>query len=148
MPIILLIIICIIGFIIWFSINYIKYSMKELENDEDLTRNDDYNPKFHRTSEEKNLSYQFSDKYGDKIDKFEERWYEQLELANDTNDKTKKLKYYNKALSIYDNAKEFAYSNGEGGEIYFDDMYEHCHNSKNPCFSLRDGLVENIEELV
>lgn len=97
-----------------------------------------YNPKYHRTEREKKLKSQFFQKYLDTIEIFESKIY-----ITDS----KNLKSLQANLKAFFEFKEFCYSDGEGGRIYFQDMREYCHNSKNPCFSFSDRIHEAIEDL-
>lgn len=53
---------------------------------------------------------------------------------------------YKNALSAFDELKNFCYQT-DGGKIYFQDMWEHCHNSKEECFSFESKLKERLEYL-
>lgn len=97
-----------------------------------------YNPKYHRTEHERELRSLFSRKYRDTIDIFESKIY----IAD-----LKNLKSLQANLKAFYEFKEFCYSDGEGGRIYFQDMWEYCHNSKNPCFSFSDRIHKAIEDL-
>ena len=54
----------------------------------------------------------------------------------------------NEQIKAFDKYKKIFYDQGTGGKLYFQDMWEHCHNSKNECFSWRDNLVKayNIQK--
>lgn len=92
------------------------------------------NPKFHRTKLEKELIYEFNRNNRTFIDDFEQHLY------SDKNDNSDDLK---RRIEYFDKIKEMCYSNGEGGKLYFQDTWEHCHNSKNECFSWRDNLLKS-----
>lgn len=86
----------------------------------------DYNnPKFHRTENEKELKSDFFRNNRDFIEDFEQHLY------SDKNDNSDDLKT---RIEYFDEFKEMCYSSGEGGKLYFQDMWEHCHNSKNDAF--------------
>ncbi|WP_394011272.1 hypothetical protein [Anaerococcus cruorum] len=95
----------------------------------------DYNnPKFHRTKREEELMSDFYRNNRNFIDDFE------LKLYSDKNDNSDDLKI---RIEYLDEFKEICYSHSEGGKLYFQDMWEHCHNSKNECFSWRDNLLKD-----
>lgn len=50
-------------------------------------------------------------------------------------------------IAHYEQFKDFCYSKGIGGKLYFQDMWEHCHNSKNPDFDYIDTFKEKLEKL-
>lgn len=52
------------------------------------------------------------------------------------------------AITTYQDAKRFCYEKGERGQLYFDDMWEHCHNSRNFCFSYIQKTVDTMNKLV
>lgn len=97
------------------------------------------NPKFHRTASENYETLKFSMEFEKDIESFNSRIYGDFDFDN-----INKLK---KRIKAIDEFKKFAYSKGDGGKIYFQDMFEHCHNSKNDCFSLRDKYSQQIEHL-
>ena len=115
------------------------------------------NPKFHRTEKEDELSFNFSQKHTNKLAKLEDELYD---AADSIGKITKKwIKSSTKidiqqainrcdiASSKYENLKQFCYKKSKGGMIYFQDMWEYCHNSKNPCFSYIDSTIELKNQL-
>lgn len=123
-----------------------------LEHADEYERNST-NPKFHRTEKEEELSFNFNQKYGDKIQPFEEAIYnaaaaigpcgKRWEKTATVEEIDEKIRSCNDAIQKYDALKAICYKAGRGGTIYFDDTWEHCHNSKNPDFS----YISSIEEL-
>lgn len=102
-------------------------------------RKNSNNPKFHRSDHEKKLRNEFSQKYYSIIQDYENKIY--------ISDKTD----YNKLKSnlvAYDEFEKFCYSNGDGGKIYFQDMWEFCHNSKNDCFSYKEIILKYIQNFL
>ena len=89
------------------------------------------NPKFHRSKKEKKLKSQFLHENIHLINEFE-RMMPPL--------KNQSLSDIKAQIETFDKYKNIFYSKGEGGKLYFQDMWEHCHNSKNECFSWRDNL--------
>lgn len=96
-----------------------------------------HNPKFHRTFEEQNISFEFSQKYKKKIQYMEKRIYLSKDNTIIFNSKNKlyillAILICNKSIYYYNRLKRFCYNNN--GQIYFQDRWEYCHNSKNECF--------------
>ncbi|MDU5418113.1 TerB N-terminal domain-containing protein [Peptoniphilus harei] len=108
-----------------------KLQEKEIDNS--------YNPKFHRTEEEKELDFNFYFKNKDEIEKFEKLIYSFLDsdFIEDTV----------KSIQAFDNLGKFCSSKGKGGKIYFEDTWLNCHNSHNACFSYRDSIIDNLYNL-
>lgn len=99
------------------------------------------NPKFHRTELEKELSFQFYSKNMHTVEEYEERMYSNsLRIKNATIDE--QLKMDSSAIKAYNELKKYCYKT-KGGTIYFQDMWEHCHNSNNPDFDYMDRVKDN-----
>lgn len=109
------------------------------------------NPKFHRTDNEEKRSAQFLSKHGHTlqiyVDSFEET-YRLASKAESLGYYDKALEKYNEAIAKFNEAQAFAYRFGEGGQIYFDDMWNHMHNSRNPDFSWKTWPEGRIREIV
>ena len=103
------------------------------------------NPKFCRTEHEDELSFNFEMKHGNElielIDQFEDCYHD----AFKTDDLSQRIDLLNRALIAFKKAKRFAYSKGKGGTIFFQDMYECMHNSRNSCFSYADLIQESLD---
>lgn len=103
------------------------------------------NPKFHRTEQEDELSFQFL--YNSKNYELAQKEiiaFEHLtQKANELTDIKEIIKCYQDALIHYENAKSICYRT-KGGTIWFQDMYEHLHNSENDCFSYGDNIKGRI----
>ena len=106
------------------------------------------NPKFHRTDKEENLSFNFMMKYGHEVDILTDRCESLYRDSFITNDLSDKINILNEAAKAFEIAKKFCYSKGKGGTIYFQDMWEHLHNSTNPCFSYLDNIQIALEEAI
>lgn len=96
------------------------------------------NPKFHRTPTEKDLKSKFLHNNIALIEEFESIM---------TPIKNKSASQIKKEIELFDHYKNKFYNKGEGGKLYFQDMWEHCHNSKNECFSWRERLEEEYNRL-
>lgn len=112
-------------------------SFSEISADKVIAeRKNSKNPKFHRSDHDKKLRNEFSKKNYSIIQDYENRIY-----ISDKAD-------YNKLksnLAAYDEFEKFCYANGEGGKIYFQDMWEFCHNSKNDCFSFKETILKYMQ---
>ena len=104
------------------------------------------NPVFHRTFHEHDLSFHFEEKYGDRATELSDAFESAFQDAQKSKNYNKKIKKYEEALKLYYKAKKFCYSKGKGGSIYFQDMWECMHNSKNPCFSYESVIIAALEE--
>lgn len=106
------------------------------------------NPKFHRTKSEENASFNFFFKYKKRIDLLQNELINSINLIAKTKDVDIKIQRCKDAIIVYDKYKNFCYSKGTGGKIYFDDMWEHCHNSKNPDFSYIQNVKDEYDYLI
>lgn len=105
------------------------------------------NPKFNRTFEEDELSYEFSQEYSQDIDKLEKIIYEGMNFnESDLNEIKQSIYKCNKSIQAYYELKKFCYKH-KGGKIYFQDMWEFCHNSKNDCFEYVEQLYDTKKYL-
>lgn len=110
------------------------------------------NPKFHRTEIEKDLSFEFYEQYFDEASKAEATIYDRVQAASgayirwsktaSVEEIKQKIALLDEAITAYDDFKKFCYSKGDGGKIFFDDRWEYCHNSKNPCFSYIQSVLD------
>lgn len=104
------------------------------------------NPKFHRTERENELSFQFSERYYNEISLFEGQLEDSYDDALKTGDYQDSIAKLENTLTTYNKFKRFCYSKGKGGTIYFQDMWEYLHNSKNPCFSYESQVKESLND--
>lgn len=95
------------------------------------------NPKFSRTDDEEEESSHFHQNYYTAIEELEERI---LPLTDEL------IENRLSSIKAFNELKEFCYSKGKGGKIYFDDMWLHCHNSKNQCFSFKDSIKDSLKK--
>ena len=104
------------------------------------------NPKWHRTEIEKNVFHSFHLKYNDVVKSYETRLHDNRNKAWDSNILVdEQIQACKLAIAVLKDFKQFCYANG--GKIYFQDMWEHCHNSKEECFSFESKLKERLEYL-
>lgn len=104
------------------------------------------NPKFHRSFKEDELSYSFANKYYNEIAKRIEKFETPYHNSFSEQDLSKKIMLLEQSITEFDKCKNFCYSKGKGGTIYFQDMYEYLHNTHNECFSYRDMILGSLEE--
>jgi len=107
---------------------------------------DSPNLKFHRTGAEEESSFQFMQNHGAKSTKMCNVFEELNRSANETDDIKEKIHLLQQAIAAFEKAKEWHYQS-EGGKIYFQDFYEHMHNSQSSCFSWADNVKKYLSEL-
>lgn len=112
---------------------------------------DSPNPKFHRSHEEKKSKLDFFSKYYNQnsdLDRLELKLIELYKNGNLEKNRNMKIDLYNRALGCYEEIKTFCFSYGDGGRIYFEDMWEHCHNSSDPDFSYGQTIIDKRDALI
>lgn len=94
-----------------------------------------------RTFEEDNLSFEFEEKHESTIKKYENLIYKSINLKkSNLNEIKESIKILNDSIQAYYDLKKYCYKY-KGGIIYFQDVWEHCHNTHNSDFA----YVENLE---
>lgn len=106
------------------------------------------NLKFHRSSKDEELSFNFANKYYEKISQFEEELYSEQEKIHSIFNIDEKIKQCQKVINIFYKFKNFCYKKSKGGMIYFQDMWEYCHNSNSECFSYIKDTEEYLDFLL
>lgn len=96
------------------------------------------NPIFNRSWEEQDKKFQFHQKYYGTIQSLENNIYS----SNDQLIESRII-----SIRAFNSLQRFCYSKGKAGKLYFDDMWLHCHNSKNSCFSFKDSIKNQLENL-
>lgn len=109
--------------------------------------NQSKNIKFHRTDKEEELSFRFEMNHSDEIDKHIDSFENCYSLACATKDLNKKIELLEKTIIKFEKARTWFYRT-KGGTIYFQDMYEHLHNSKNNDFSYIDQVERDLNECI
>lgn len=109
------------------------------------------NPKFHRTFEEKEQAFEFSQKYNKKIKTMEDKIYlsENNTIKYNENNRMSIILAIikcNKSIFYYNKLKKFCYKNK--GKIYFQDMWEYCHNSSCECFEYITSTKDFKQQLI
>ncbi|MCI9354088.1 MAG: hypothetical protein HFE58_04685 [Firmicutes bacterium] len=105
------------------------------------------NPKFHRTEEEKKLSFKFFQEKFDYLRQQEHNLIDLNQKANETiTDIDVTISDCKKAIKTFYDLKNECYQTKEG-MLYFKDMWEHCHNSQNPCFCFIEKTEKRLQDL-
>lgn len=93
------------------------------------------------------LSDDFYLNYYDEIEKYENKFNKSNFKIYEINDIDLRIKQYEKTIKLLNDFKNYCLSKGKGGQKYFEDMWEHCHNSKNPNFKFIDKLYSELNDL-
>lgn len=102
------------------------------------------NIKFDRTERDENLCVQFMTNHGNEIQKHTDSFENMCRLAYSEKDLNKKIELLQKTITIYEKEKNWFYKT-KGGRIYFQDFYEHFHNSQNSDFSYIDSVEDELD---
>ncbi|HHY74085.1 MAG TPA: hypothetical protein GX497_12865 [Bacillus bacterium] len=105
------------------------------------------NPKFHRSSKEENLAFNFSSRYSGIIGTLEANVYHESNKVFGIWTIDDRIEQCKKAIAAYEKLQKFCLSKGKGGQIHFEDMWEHCHNSNNPNFRYIEQVEEELDYL-
>lgn len=105
------------------------------------------NPKFHRTPREEELSFQFFYNHGSEIQKWESSFEDPYRKSFDAVTIEEKLVLLEEAAENFEKAKKRFFAKGKGATIYFEDTWLYMHNSKNECFSYGDMIQNSINKL-
>lgn len=106
------------------------------------------NPKFHRTPDEHEQSFRFTETHGRKSEVLTSQFETLRGAAFNSDDLDEKIMLLTDALQKYEIAKAWHYKISKGGMIYFQDMWEYMHNSQNECFSWADMTAADLQELI
>lgn len=106
------------------------------------------NPKFHRTSHEEELSFNFAMKYENQVNIYTDKFESLYKSAHYTNNLNQRISMLKQAEKIFKKAKRFCYSKGKGGKIYFQDMWEYLHNSRKDCYSYLDMIQDSLNQAI
>lgn len=105
---------------------------------------DNPNPKFHRTEREYRLFSEFRMKNFPEIQKRQNRITNSYSAAERERDLTRKIALLEKARKTFETEKAWFYES-PGGKLYFEDMWEHLHNARNPDWSYGERIKEELE---
>lgn len=95
-------------------------------------------PALNRSWEEQDKKFQFHQKYYGTIQSLENNIYSSDDQL---------IESRIESIRAFNSLQRFCYSKGKAGKLYFDDMWLHCHNSKNSCFSFKDSIKNYLENL-
>lgn len=102
---------------------------------------------FHRTEYEENLAIQFMINHGSEIQKHTQSFENLNRLAYAECDLNKKIELLQEVIVLYEKEKKWFYRT-KGGSIYFQDYYEHQHNSRNNDFSYIDSVKSHLKDCI
>ena len=105
------------------------------------------NIKFHRTFKEEELVVQFMINHGEEIGKCVDSFEDCYSSALAEKDINKKIELLEETIIKFEKAKAWFYRT-KGGTIYFQDMYEYLHNSRDDDYSYIDEVKEYLEECI
>jgi hypothetical protein len=105
------------------------------------------NPKFHRTGQEDDLCIRFMMNHEHEIQTHTDNFEDCYRSAFNEKDLDKKIILLEKTISEYEKSQKWFYRT-KGGAIYFQDYYEHMHNSNNNDFSYIDGVQEYLDDCI
>lgn len=103
------------------------------------------NVKFHRTEHEEELSFNFEKRFGYEILILEEKFESLYQNACQSDSLDIRIDLLYEAAEAFEKAKNFCYSKGKGGTIYFQDMWEYLHNANRPSYSYMDIITDALE---
>lgn len=106
------------------------------------------NPKFFRSTREENLKDEFFLYHKSKIDGFEYFLSNSVSSTYSSEEIDDIISNLKTTIKIFYDFKDYCYSYGLGGCLYFQDMWEHCHNSQNPCFSYVTQFEDRLNFLI
>lgn len=106
------------------------------------------NPKFHRTDREHELMSQFFMRYGALSQKKTDEFEALDRQAYQTEDLDEKIVLLQAALQKYEEAKTWHYNKSKGAMLWFQDMWEYMHSSRNPCFSWDENVQGYLQDLI
>ncbi len=105
------------------------------------------NPMWHRTPEENKLNCNFFSKNYEYLRQQGSKIVDLSIKANSTiTDIDVTISDCKKAIKTFYDLKNECYQTKEG-MLYFKDMWEHCHNSQNPCFCFIEKTEKRLQDL-
>lgn len=101
------------------------------------------------------ITEQFYFKYGDVSTKACDVFIKIRVAADEAKSIDEKIDLLQKAIEAYQIAKDWHYNHSEGAMLWFQDMWEHCHNSRSDCFcwvdrvnAYRNQLIEERDVII
>lgn len=104
------------------------------------------NPKWHRSSEEQKLKSDFLIEHSPIIKSYEKKTDCIPDVYNKKINIESRIDMGNQALNALYVFRDYCYQ-FPGGKLYFQDMWEHCHNSREECFSAITQLENHVAYL-
>lgn len=102
------------------------------------------NIKFNRTEREENLSVQFMMNHDLEIQEHTDNFEHCYDMACAEDDLDKKIELLQETIKQYEKSKKWFYRT-KGGTIYFQDYYEHQHNSNSQDFSYISSVEDDLK---
>lgn len=129
--------------------SFFKKEFKSSTNDNvsKETIEDTTKTKFYLNEREGILTENFYVKYHNKIIKMEDNIYKEREKIYSIYNFDDRVKQYKSSIEELLKFKNFCFSHGKGGQLYFVDTWEHCHNSHTPDFSILENLYSELKNL-
>lgn len=103
----------------------------------------DPNPIYHRTDEEQMMKVNFHHQNAQEVDTRDARLSESYIAARAERDLDRKIVLLEKALSIFQEEKAW-FDRTPAGALYFQDRWEHLHNSRNSDFSFYEQAESDL----
>lgn len=100
-----------------------------------------------RTDAEKTMISEFRATHGTLIENLENAVYDSNMRMKKAEDPTAKADLCRKTIQAYEKLQKVCRNTGQGGSLYFEDMWEHCSNSNNPDFRFIDPVEEILRQL-
>lgn len=104
--------------------------------------------KYSRSEHEKTQISAFREEYGTLLEKLEDAIYDTNRRMKKEEDRFEKVELCRKVIASYEKLRTVCTNAGNGGTLYFEDMWEHCSNSSNPDFAFIDPVKETMYQLM
>lgn len=85
--------------------------------------------------------------YGQEAKKFENAIISNRLKLREIITTEEKINIHKENIQIYESLKAFCLSKGEGGKIFFERRFEHCHNSNGNDFSFIQKDIDALNKL-
>lgn len=100
-----------------------------------------------RTEAEKAWISEFKEAHSTLIENLENAVYDSNMRMKKAEDPAAKANLCRKTIQAYEKLQKVCRNTGQGGVLYFEDMWEHCSNSSNPDFRFIDPVEEILRHL-
>lgn len=102
------------------------------------------NISLNRTDREEDLCVKFMMEHKAEIKIHTDNFEDCYRMAHETDDLNQKISLLEKTITEFEKSKKWFYTT-KGGTIYFQDFYEHLHNTQSPDFSYIDIVQESLD---